>query len=257
MARIHVYTVSCNEREMMPLFMRHYRDFIRAERIVVDYDDSCTDGTEIIAREMGATTVHHERQRDANGAVPLDDSYLRDLRSTCWHGSRGEADWIMIVDTDELIIHPDIHRLLDSAPPDVMALQPQGWELVGEIPASGQAWESVRRGYVEPYYSKPCLFRPSLDTFFSIGSHDARMTFAGRAVDIHEAPQLKLLHCSYLGWDYVSRRHAARRARAMSALNLQMGWGAHWRESDERLHQKWDEANRKAVEIPDLPPATR
>jgi hypothetical protein len=259
MARIHVYTVSCNERAMMSLFMRHYRDFIRAERIFVHYDDSCTDGTEHVARELGAQTIHHPRERNAAGAVPLDDNYLRNLRSTFWHASRGQADWVIVVDTDELVTHPQIHTLLDTASrQDIWVLQPEGWELVGEWPPEGtQVWQTVRRGVVNHYCSKPCVFRPSIDMIFSIGSHDARPTLAGAAVPIHESPQLKMLHCTYLDWDFVLRRHQMRRARAMTPLNAQMGWGKHWKDSDEALRQKWERAHRDAVPIPDLPPAQR
>ena len=254
MARIHVYAVNCNERELMPLFMSHYRDFVRAEKISVHYDDSSTDGSEQLARELGAEIVHHERARSAAGEVALDDNYLRDLRSTFWHPSRGQADWIIVVDIDELIIHPQLHKLLDSAPPEVQVLQPQGWELVGDWPPAGkQAWQAVRRGIPQPYCSKPCVFRPSINMQFAIGSHDATPMRDGKIVPIHEAPQLKLLHCSYLGLDYLLRRYAMRRARAMSDMNQKMGWGAHWRSSDDELRRRWDEVNRDAVDIPDLP----
>jgi hypothetical protein len=254
MAEIHVHAVSCNERELMPYFMAHYRDFVNASRIVVHYDDSTIDGSDELARKLGAETIHHERKKNADGAIPLDDSYLRDLRSAGWHSSRGRAEWVIIVDIDELVIHPDLHALLDGAPAEVRVLQAEGWELVGDWrPEKKQIWQSVRRGATEPFYSKACVFRPEIDMFFSIGSHEARPTLNGQPVEIYAAPQLKLLHCHYLGLDFVLRRQAMKRGRAMSDLNEQYQWGAHWRESDELLVQRWNDAQRRAVPIPDLP----
>ena len=257
MARIHVHTVSCNERELMPFFMSHYRVFVRAERIVVHYDDSTTDGSDELARGLGAETVHHARQAGADGSVPLDDKYLRDLRNTSWHSSRGSADWIIIVDVDELVMHPNIHALLDAAPANVSVLQPEGWELVGEFPPAGkQLWESVRTGVRNEYSNKPCVFRPEVEIGLSIGSHDARPTKSGEPVEIHSAPQLKLLHCVFLGGDYLLRKQAMKRDRPMTDLNRQFNWGGHWRREDEQVLRDWEEAKKRAVPIPDLPAIT-
>ena len=40
------------------------------------------------------------------------DDLHRDLKNECWKESRGQADWVICVDVDELVWHPSLANYL-------------------------------------------------------------------------------------------------------------------------------------------------
>jgi glycosyltransferase involved in cell wall biosynthesis len=216
---VHVFTVCWNEERMLPFFLDHYGAF--ADRIVV-YDNQSTDRTAAIVDAWpGATRMVF----DTGGEYV--ERRLMDIRNQAWKASRGVADWVMVVDVDELLYHPDILGLLARYKASGITLpKVAGFQMVSStFPApDARLVTQCRTGFASRPYSKRVCFQPTLDISFGPGSHRFRT-----ATDVVESEHadLKLLHYRYLGVDFLSTVYAAR-WRRQSAENLKNGFGSHF-----------------------------
>ena len=104
--RLHIYTVCWNEQELLPYYLRHYSQF--AERIVV-YDNQSTDATADIVR---ACSKAEHRIYDTGGV--FDDPEILRIKNTAYKESRGQADFVVVGDVDEILYHPQMADLLQK-----------------------------------------------------------------------------------------------------------------------------------------------
>ncbi len=104
--KVDVYSIMRNEIKILPYFLRHYETF--ADRIFV-WDDGSDDGTREILDAHPKVNV-----------LPLnlgraDDVYfVNHLWPQYKEISRGYADWVMCVDADEFIYHPNLMEKLEE-----------------------------------------------------------------------------------------------------------------------------------------------
>lgn len=108
MAKVWVYAVMWNERELLPWWVRWYRQF--AERIVV-YDHASDDGCRELARELGCEV------RDFPGQPGvIFEPALTATKNSCWKEARGEADFVVVVDLDEFVtaVGRDMRTMLED-----------------------------------------------------------------------------------------------------------------------------------------------
>jgi glycosyltransferase involved in cell wall biosynthesis len=99
----------------MPYFMRHYSQFAN----VILLESCSTDRTIEIASSFGATIWKYDVPDEIN------DEWITKLKNNCWKDSR--ADWVMIVDADEFIYHPNITEILRKT--DAMIIRPKFWNM--------------------------------------------------------------------------------------------------------------------------------
>src|SRR5262245_9842041 len=95
----HLSCLCWNEAPMLPYFFRHYDPLV--DRYFV-YDDGSTDGSRELLRQHPKVSL---RSFESSG-----DSFVDSARSfydTAWQESRGQADWVMLVNIDEHLHHPD------------------------------------------------------------------------------------------------------------------------------------------------------
>ena len=218
--RIHVYTVCWNEEQFLPFFLRHYSSF--ADRIVV-YDNQSTDSTPDIVRSCPIAEL---RTFDTNGS--FDDHANINIKNNSYKESCGEADYVIVVDSDELIYHPDLKRVLLQHKRDGITLpRTKGLDMVSwRFPtAEKDITELVRLGRESLEYSKRCIFDPSLDMNFEIGCHDC--TPEGNVVENKEA-ELFMLHYHYLGLMRCINRHRIVRSRLAKAKNNKVAYQYRW-----------------------------
>lgn len=210
---IYIYAFCWNERRMLPYFLRHYTSF--SDRVVV-YDNMSDDGSREILESCPAAEV---RPWDTGGLS--DEDSLRELKNSCWEESRGVADWVMIVDVDEFVYHPDLVAYLERMRGHAV-LRPRGYQMWHpHFPTgSGQIYDEVKIGERCPgFFDKLCVFNPDLvDRInYHVGSHHADPT----------APvtgsELKLLHFKHLGWQYLYDRQVRMRGRIHPAAR-ERGW---------------------------------
>jgi glycosyltransferase involved in cell wall biosynthesis len=220
--KIHVYMIFYNEEVILPYFLRHYGAF--AEKIVC-FDNRSTD------RSAAIVDAHPKTERIVfdTGEGMFDRIHL-DLKSE-YRKSRGKADWVICVDCDEFIYHPDIVGLLTKYKKEGITYpKVQGFEMVSEHTPVGnkQIFEEVRNGFPNEGYAKRILFAPELEIQFAPGCHTANVSGC-----VVESPQadLKLLHYRFLGRDFFINRSIERRAR-LSEENKKCGWGTHYLNPD-------------------------
>lgn len=210
--KIHVYTMAHNEEVLIPYFMRHYGHI--AAKIYI-YDNESTDKTAQIAGYSGATVIPFKG--------PYSDRHLLQVKNQEYKKSRGEADWIIAVDVDEFIWHPNLVELLEGYLRDGITLpQVEGYDMISEAPpcGPGQIYEEIRFGIKCHWYDKRAVFHPDLDINYDIGCHNCNP----RGKITHSKKrEIKLLHYRLLGIDYLIGRWRIRVAR----------------QTDEQIQNRW------------------
>lgn len=243
--RIVVYTICHNEEVLMPFFARHYA---WAEQIVV-YDDASTDRTREVLQSFPQVEV---RAFDSGGI--LDDSVIKSIKNHCWKECRGKGiDFVIVVDADEFVWAENLGETLQRLKGEGATLiRPTGYDMIAaQTPSgSGLLTTKVRRGVVNPDYSKPCIFSPDAlkEIIFTAGCRDC-----GPRGDVNErrTDEIRLLHYRFLGADFYLERAALRRARG-SENNQRCEWGFHYERSEIELRYEFAVvSNKSQVILPD------
>jgi glycosyltransferase involved in cell wall biosynthesis len=238
--RIEVYTQCWNEERFLPYFLRHYGAFAS---LITILDNESTDRSADIARSYPNTRV-----LSYGTGGELRDDVRRDNMNACWKEAAGRADWVIVVDTDELVYH---HRLLDylgqCQKEGITLPWTTGYDMVSkDFPTtSGQVYEEIRLGVQDDWYSKPVVFDPGAITEINFvpGAHTCNPV--GEVVEDHSG-DLKLLHFRFLGLDYVLPRFESRRQR-QSATDIQEGLGYHLRKKPREI-KRWFKALEKKAQ---------
>ncbi len=169
--KIHVYSICWNEELMLPFFLRHYETF--AEKIFI-YDNYSDDSSQDI---INAHPKAELRFFDTGGKA-VESKEIR-VKGQAWKESKKTADWVINVDTDEFLYHPDIMKYLkDCKKRGISIPKPTGYDMVSdEFPThDGQIYETVTRGWKWSRYDKFAIFDPAKikDIYYSAGCHSAK-----------------------------------------------------------------------------------
>ena len=257
--KVDVYVMMKNEIKMLPYFLRHYEQF--AERIYV-WDDHSTDGTYEMLKA-------HPRVKLLDVAFSgIDDDYARmNFFPRYIHYSRGFADWVMQVDVDEFVYHPQLlQRLKLFKEEDFDLVMPVGYLMVHDkFPTTtGQIYDEMCFGLRDKLMDKPVIFRPELEVIFGGGRH--RTDVLRRSFIYHPntevrkrwKSEIKYLHFRYFGLeDYVERikRNCQRMAESGSEYG-KLFWpyrdGTRWRMPDGTKEdpEKWFPAHlHEAIKV--------
>jgi glycosyltransferase involved in cell wall biosynthesis len=241
--RVDLYAQCWNEEFMLPFFFQHYDRFV--DRYVI-FDDGSTDRT----RDILAA---HPRVDLRPLVRAHQDSYVlsqQALADQCWKESRGAADWVIIADADEHLVHPQLRRHLAACTAARVTLMPAlGFQMVSEAaPRGGELLcESVRTGAPFAQMMKPVLFDPNAidEINFAWGRHAAAPT--GR-VCVPARDEVKLLHFKYLGrapTEARLRELATRRGQREIAND----WCHKWAWSADQLAADWQQVLAMAVDV--------
>ncbi len=219
--RVFVYTVCWNEEKLLPYFLRHYAAF--AEKIIV-YDNGSTDASCQIVNDFPKAEL---RRFDTGGT--FDDLANVAIKNEAYKETRGVADFVIVVDADELLYHPQIKELLQQYTRDGVTLPLiDGYNMFAwKFPTAARPiTELVRYGRHAPWYSKRIIFRPDVDINYNPCCHICHP--AGPVVESPTA-ELKLLHYHYMGYFYNLKKHRDR-GRRLSQYNLKRNLGIeyHW-----------------------------
>jgi hypothetical protein len=217
--RVHLYAACWNEIGMIDWFFRHYDSWV--ERYVI-FDDGSTDGSrERLARHPRVDLRELERTHPDSLVLSLLDLY-----DNGWKESRGAADWVVVVNLDEHLHHPDMPGYLARCrAAGVTAIPALGYQMVSEHvpPPDATLTGVVPLGVPWRNMSKLALFDPDAieEIAYAVGRHTASP--AGRVV-YPERDELLLLHFKCLGVDYVDGRHAEQRTR-LGEVDRTHGYG--------------------------------
>jgi hypothetical protein len=176
------------------------------------------------------------------GAVGLDDIVMRDIKNSCWKESRGQADWVIVADMDELLWcdAPGLDALTTLKTMGISIVQPVGFNLISEtmpirgIPITNQ----VRLGKFDPNFCKCILFNPNdIDEInYEAGAHRCHPT--GSNVRLYQSNGwIKLLHYHHLTLEHILKRRRddairINKENLANGLGVQNSWPLEVHERD-------------------------
>lgn len=226
--RIELYTISWNERRMLPFFLDYYGPWV--DRIVV-FDDESDDGT--------AEALARHPKVDLRPFPPKGRSFVGTalgLWQDVWKESRGRADWVIVTNIDEFHYHPDgMRRYLEACTAaGITILHPRGYAMVAEAfpPWGASLVEALRRGVPMIGHDKRQVFDPDeiAEIRFGPGRHFCEP--AGNVVE-PSRPESVLLHYKYVDpHGYCLERQKALGRRLLPG-DREQGFGAQYRLSNE------------------------
>jgi hypothetical protein len=228
---------------MLPFFFRHYDSFVSKYFI---FDDNSVDDSVELMRGHPNVEVAPLLRCDPDSFALSELS----ISNECWRRSRGRADWVIIVDIDEHLFHPDLPALLMRYKALGITIVPAlGYQMISETfpQRDGMLCETHTNGAPWDLYSKLALFDPSaiIETNFGVGRHTASPT--GRVIaPCHD--ELLLLHYKFLGFDRTYARHQQQRC-GLGTKDLENGWGYQYSWSEEEFRQTWDEFAQNVIDV--------
>lgn len=207
---------------MIPWFLQHYLPIV--DKIFVHDNYSTDNSIELLSGDERISV----EEFDVAG-----DSLIAGLRrkvETMWHRSRGEADWVFIVEMDEHLYHRDMRRFLtDCNAAGLTAVRVAGYQMVADDfpPVREPLTSTVVRGFGDEDFDKFCIFSPDAITAtnFNEGRHRASPLGYVRWT---QKTEVKLLHYKALGLDYLTHRSWQLRDRLRPG-DKSRGWGNHYR----------------------------
>jgi len=231
-----------NESHFVKNFLTAYKD---ADKIIV-LNNMSTDNSVELLKEDPRVEV---RDWDSGGKI-RDDLYL-EMKNNVWKEARGKADWVIVVDFDEIFTRAveikdqnlDTEKVgwkfdLDLTVPHnegFNIIRPYGYNMVSlDAPLYTDDHPHVHSGkgaYHVPSEKLAC-FRPDeiSEINFIAGAHWANpldMDGTTKNVRIYFQPHYKLLHYKFWNIDYYMERMENYQER-MSQQNKDMGWGYHY-----------------------------
>lgn len=236
--KIWTYCICRNEKRIMPYFLRHYSDF--ADKMIF-YDDQSDDGTTSLIHNSPKTEL-----RTWPGTHGIADNEFLDFANEQWKEARGKADWIIWVDADEFIYHPNILELLGRYLSEGIILPlVEGWGMVSDsFPEDCfKITDLIKTGFRSPEWDKSVVFQPTFDMRWNVGRHSINLTepLPKRSA----TAELKLLHYRYLGMEWVMQRNF-RNFKAQPEELRKFHYGDNnWPDATKAYSTKWFEEFRK------------
>lgn len=243
--RLHLYCLCWNEARMLPFFFRHYDALVEHYFI---YDNGSTDGSLALLEAHDRVSVRHF---EVSGDSFVEEE--RKLSDVIWQESRGTADWVIVLDIDEFVFHPDLEGYLRQCTESgITALRGIGYEMVTDhFPQPEPPLiESVTLGARSAGHDKLCIFNPDsvTHTHFRPGRHladpEGQITWP-------EQPEMLLLHYKQLGVEYAIQRSGELR-QGLRAGDLAQNWGIQYSWSPAEIAARWAKLRADAAPVPGL-----
>jgi len=242
--RIELYSISWNERRMLPFFLDYYGPWV--DRLVI-FDDQSDDGT--------AENLKRHPKVDLRPLPPKGSSFVLaalEIWQHAWKESRTRADWVIVTNIDEFIYHPGGMRgyLERCTEQGVTMVHPRGYEMVGErFPDPGQSLvETVRKGVAMFGQDKRQVFNPDAVTEMNYGPgrHDCRPT--GRVVE-PSVVEASLLHYKYVDTHAYLLRRQRSLARRMLDGDRRSGFGMQYHLTPEKIIRSFEWLKMHAQDV--------
>lgn len=231
--KLEVHLLTHDDEQMIEWALRHWVK-LGAKVIVHDGGPSFKSG-------FVAGAYPNTSWIEWDTAGELNDELARKLKNECWRGT--DADWVAVVDADELLHFPngaeETLSVYDKC--GAAVIRPSGFEMYSEhwcepsaLPGV-QLIDFVKHGSPDDkWYAKPILFSPKLvvESGFGIGAHESDpMLKDGRSFHVgpdwpKANPPTYLLHFKSIfgGLQRIAARYDATRQR-LSLCNVRNGWG--------------------------------
>lgn len=231
---------------MMPFFLDYYSF---ADKIII-YDNMSSDNTLELIRQVGKITRQSKTELHT---YDTNDKFREDIqtiiRNTCWLKSKGIADWVIMVDVDEHIYHPDLITFLKTAKTEkYTVLKADGYNMWSEsFPKYGsRLTNQIKTGWAWAPQSKISIFNPNE---VSSMNYDAGFHKANPVGNINMLVNgYKLLHYKLMGCEYFVNRNIECGKR-LSRINIEKGWSKHCLLSSGEFVRMWNQGKKMATQV--------
>ena len=214
--KIHVITVCYNEEKLLPYFLKHYSF---ADLITV-YDNHSTDKSMEIVRKFPKTEIIKMTTKDE-----FNDDDLLWIKNTAYKGA--DYDWVIIVDVDEFLYHPNLLEKLEKYKNEGVTIPVTlGFNMYSKVfPTEDKPITTlIQNGIFTKTHSKKVIFNPKVVSInYLIGAHECRPT---GEVRLSSDLELYVLHYYYLSYQDFIRKRKVLTSR-LSEVNLKNDWSTH------------------------------
>jgi glycosyltransferase involved in cell wall biosynthesis len=172
--KLHAYIICYNEEKIIKSILEYYSSI--CSKIFI-YDNLSNDSTVEIAKTFEKVSVNYfdtDGMKDNSLHVKIKtEEYKKYSRKGGKHTTE-VADWIICIDTDEVIYHPDIINVLAMyKEKGVTVPSITGFNMVGEndIVSDTPIIEQYPSGVREPVFDKCAVFDADFDMSYTSGCH--------------------------------------------------------------------------------------
>lgn len=229
--RVETHFIGWNIEGTVALTVKHYKRL----GDVIYYDNFSDDNSREVAEHCGADVRLFGR------AGELDDQCYLDIKNHAW--KRSTADWVIIVDDDEILTHENLEGELQKATEAGHTIfKTQGFNIHSDLMPKDD-WIEIQTGENNENYSKLCVFNPQQvkDIRYNYGCHAARPL--GNL--IYSPTILKLSNYRDVGGvERLIARHKSYALR-LSQRNKAYNLGHHFTESEESKRKQWAEFSER------------
>lgn len=224
--KVTLYFINWNDSYYIPFIARHYYTF--CHRIVM-YDNHSTDNSVELAKANGFEV-------ETFGTIgELNDKEYLNIKNNCWKNN--QDDWVIVCDADEFLYHQTLRATLAICKLNQFSIiKTKGFNIFSENMPENDIFE-VKTGVFDENYSKKVIFDPKklTEIGYIYGCHVAKPAGYIRET----TPFLTLFHYRNIGGPHkLAERHAIYRHR-MAKINLKLGLGVHYLQSDEERTAHW------------------
>lgn len=223
------FIICWNEIETIRFTIDHYEKFCDQLTFYDNYSDDTTD-----------TYIESRGHKVVKFGTPgkLEDKTYVKLKNICWRQST--ADWVVVVDCDEIVHHNSIKEVLQDAKGTIF--KTYGFDIFSnDMPVN--SFLEIQTGIYSENYSKSAVFSPKLESInFDYGCHVAKPRG-----DVRVCKEvLNLFHYRNIGGvERLVKRHEIYRER-LSDHNRKYNLGIHYMYEDERRKKEWLEKYNQA-----------
>lgn len=252
--KVHVYIMCFNEEKILRYTINHYSEFCNKIFII---DNDSTDASVEIAKSYSDVTVipfHTEGFNDFDNVYAKETFYKQYSRLDGEHYCGEEADFIIAVDMDEHIYHPNIMDVLKRYKQNGVTVPLiTGIEMTSEeFPKLNDLlYKQIRRGFVHEVFNKPAVFSVDFDMTFSPGCHPRGAKYQEMLNNKNYKPsskrELALLHFKHLGDNFVQRAQVNK--NRLSDTSIKYGHGRHYLKSVNELQSNTISMREKSYNI--------
>lgn len=238
MVTVDVFTLGYNEERILPHFIDHYRRFCRN---ITFYNNMSTDSSVKICLDNGVNVIN-------TGIDELNDIENLKIKQSCYFNS--DADFVIVVDNDELVYHPDIINLLEGYKEQGINLPKiRGYTMAttAGYPEVGKLVQTVTKGVPSINYAKRCIFSPKLGINWSAGCHKI-VSVRGEYKE-SDQQDLSLLHYKFIDKKEIHDKKMSYSKR-MSNINKMYLLGAYYNVYDYEETEKWfDDHVKQSIKV--------
>ena len=240
--KIHAYVICKNEELIMPHLLNYYSNFCQK---ITFYDNESTDNTINIINSFDGCETEIITY-STNGEI-RDDIYVQ-IKNSCWKGI--DADFVIIIDSDEFLYHDDLLDFLTNNKFDVY--YPTGYNMISNYfpeDYSKLISDQVTLGNYCKNYSKSVIFNPKTikDINYGIGAHESN-PIGHTEINIYTGSDLKLLHYKNLGFDYRYNKNSAY-GKTLSSYNQINRFGWHYNMTEDEQYAEFVDLYKNKQQI--------